>query len=907
MQEIQEGLQSFVRSRQVTDILALSLDGLEGEKSSDVKDGKKDGPTPSPAVEAAPVAKELSVEMVRTSRLAGILFAAGSTQVRFTNLFRSAEFSHEFAQSGADGIGSAPCVRRYRLRRYKVRRRKQARAVAYAEDQRESFKRRGWGHAGAGIAGDTLVRAAMLSSSSGAISAIGGLLPGGLGSGASSRYRILSQLRASAAAIKKQSGGGPRRVGTRALDLLFERYAATEETLSPVERLGGAIKDAVRLEERQFHPVQTTCWEERIVFDEGGAAGLVPGWEAPRLTKAFVQVPKAAAPPPRPTMFGGSSRPGTPFMPGYGSFAPSRPGSGYASPQPAVAKPANLLRRPKCEATRVLNEDLERGDWLHAVIWDEAVPPAALPNTRLLLNLNDPLLLVDIEEAPAASAGISLKDISRLTKMINKAKSRRGMNGPGEAAVANPSAAQPAKAINFGKCQSGDRLNLSNDRYYDAAGTTDAAQEAALSKATQQTLVKSQLAARIGLQHSVPALKLLPPFFRTAWTKADIRAWHRPALAGPIEPVWTFNAALPASTSGRARTASGTVVAAQVIRNAKKLSLRDAASEYVLLEYSEEHPLVLMNAGMATFIHQVYRKTGPKDPVPPIDAGYGSPKVLEPGEPSPFWMFGDVEPGKVLPAIQNNLFRAPLFEHAPPGNDFLAIRSHQKGRAASRLYLRPLPQRILLSGQTFPTAQVFGPHSRKHNNYCRGRVQAFAYRLLAKDVAAVQSGIQPRLRISRILAAFPLFSEGSVRKWLKEYADSLRGGKDSGVWVRKPDAPVLGEDALRALVTPEAVCVYEAMLAGQQRLADAGFATHTPSGAGDEDAEDRLDESPAEMQLAPWHLTANLANAIIGKSALQVRGPGEPSGGRGEAFSFAKMPTRMASSGTSSVILGRRV
>jgi transcription initiation factor TFIID subunit 1 len=401
------------------------------------------------------------------------------------------------------------------------------------------------------------------------------------------------------------------------------------------------------------------------------------------------------------------------------------------------------------------------------------------------------------------------------------------------------------------------------------------------------------------LQHSVPALKLLPPFFRTAWGKADIRAWHRPGLAAPIEPAWTFGA-LPAA-SNRARTATGTVVA-QVVRSAKRLSLRDAASEYVLLEYSEEHPLVLMNAGMATFIHQVYRRAGPKDPVPPVDAaGYGSLKVLEPGEPGPFWIFGDVEPGRVLPAIQNNLFRAPLFEHAPSGTDFLAIRAHQKGRAGSRLYLRALPPKLLLAGQTFPTAQVFGPHSRKHNNYCRGRIQVFAYRLLAKDVAALQSGMQPRLRISRILAAFPLFSEGSVRKWLKEYADSLRGGKDSGVWVRKPDAPVLGEDSLRALVTPEAVCVYEAMLAGQQRLADAGFVLASAE-ADEEPGEDHLDEGGAgEVQLAPWHLTANLANAIIGKSALQVRGPGEPSGGRGEAFSFARMPTRMANNGTGMV------
>jgi transcription initiation factor TFIID subunit 1 len=251
--------------------------------------------------------------------------------------------------------------------------------------------------------------------------------------------------------------------------------------------------------------------------------------------------------------------------------------------------------------------------------------------------------------------------------------------------------------------------------------------------------------------------------------------------------------------------------------------------------------------------------------------------------------------------MQNNLFRALLFQHATSPQDFLVIRSHIKGKPGSKLYLRALPPQTLLVGQVFPTAAIPGPHSRKQNMFARARVQVFAYRLFGKDATAAATG-RPRLKISRILAAFPQYSEGSVRKWLKEYAESVRQGTDSGVWQRKTDAPVLGEDDLRALVSPEMVCTNEAMLVGQQRLQDAGVDLRSGPGAaaddlddGDDDEAALLDEdTAAELQLAPWNLSANLANAILGKSALQLRGQCDPSGGRGEAFSFLRIPSKLA-------------
>jgi len=52
----------------------------------------------------------------------------------------------------------------------------------------------------------------------------------------------------------------------------------------------------------------------------------------------------------------------------------------------------------------------------------------------------------------------------------------------------------------------------------------------------------------------------------------------------------------------------------------------------------------------------------------------GFPFVLEPQDESPFMKFGYVYPGQTIPALYNNLMRAPLFRHKPYPTDFLVVR-----------------------------------------------------------------------------------------------------------------------------------------------------------------------------------------------------------------------------------------
>ena len=74
------------------------------------------------------------------------------------------------------------------------------------------------------------------------------------------------------------------------------------------------------------------------------------------------------------------------------------------------------------------------------------------------------------------------------------------------------------------------------------------------------------------------------------------------------------------------------------------------------------------------------------------------------------------------------------------------------------------------------------------------------------------------------MSAVGNISDHSLRKKLQRLADFSRGGpNDLGVWTLKPDVKLREADETREMVTPEQVVLFECMLAGHQRLSDAGL------------------------------------------------------------------------------------
>jgi len=369
-----------------------------------------------------------------------------------------------------------------------------------------------------------------------------------------------------------------------------------------------------------------------------------------------------------------------------------------------------------------------------------------------------------------------------------------------------------------------NKYNISNDKYY---------QNEVKSKASLGTF---------GVQHSLPALKLDPRFYKTNHSKEELRSFHRPPVC--IKNTEYVFKAVPKSK-----------FVGNIIKKGHELTLKDSTS-LAVFEYSEEFPFYVVNPGMVSLMNTYYRKTDVSDE-PPSDSFI----ALEPEDEAPFFGFGTISPGSHLMTLTNNLFIAPVFKHS--NHDFLCIVDENE------IAVRPLDT-VFLVGQEFPKEEVFAPHSRKLNQFCKDRLKVAAYRIFSKG---------RDLLMQQLDQMFPYFSEGSKRKWLKEYSDCIKKGREN-VWVLKDSFSIIGEEDLRKMVTPENICQYESMLSAERRMQDLGYKCLETE---DEDQE-------YDFFAPSWYLSRNFVNAANGRGLLELSGSNDPSDS--EAFSFRKIKLR---------------
>ncbi|KAI6153774.1 TAF1 transcription initiation factor TFIID subunit TAF1 [Pisolithus tinctorius] len=400
-----------------------------------------------------------------------------------------------------------------------------------------------------------------------------------------------------------------------------------------------------------------------------------------------------------------------------------------------------------------------------------------------------------------------------------------------------------------------DKFNLSNDHLYEVA------------KEGGRHRVR-QTFGQLVVEHAYPAQKLQLPFYKTRLSKHEARSFHRPALQFPTNIEFRFSK--KKDKAGRKLGKGGNV--GEGLHRTGDLTLKDT-SNFVLWEYSEEHPPIIPNFGMGSILVNYYRKKDEKDDyMPKLDLGV--PFVLEPQDESPFMKFGYVYPGQTFPALYNNLVRAPLFRHKPYLTDFLVVKSTNKGE--SKYYLREI-KNLFVIGQTYPVTEVPGPHSRKITSTIKHRLQIIAFKLLKKSR-------DERLKISRLMKYFPDQNELQMRQRLKEFMEYHRRGPHQGFWRLKPTTIVPSESDMLKMVGPEQVVLMESMQVGQRHLQDSGY-TQTADVDGDEEGESKLS---IEQQLAPWITTKNFLFATQAKAMLRLHGEGDPTG-RGEAFSFIRI------------------
>ncbi|KAG8928363.1 hypothetical protein FRC03_010912 [Tulasnella sp. 419] len=482
------------------------------------------------------------------------------------------------------------------------------------------------------------------------------------------------------------------------------------------------------------------------------------------------------------------------------------------------------------ELSKPTNKYIDSEDWLQTIIWDNRRPPV---KDFRLLEFDEDLLQKDQPPPPPS-------------------------------AMKSTESAKPRKRVRMESSNPKDKFNLSNDRYYE------------VSKDRQRV---RQTFGQLIVEHAYPAQKLQLPFYKTRLSKQEARSWHRPPLQFPLNVELHFNKVRSAKKkkdkAGRKITRGDLT---EGLRTTGDLSLRDT-STFVLWEYSEEYPPVLSNFGMGSVLVNYYRKRDEKDEhVPKLDIG--EPFILEPADESPFMKLGSVYPGQTVPALYNNLVRAPLFRHKPASTEFLVVRSTTRGE--TKYYIREI-KNVFVVGQTYPVTEVPGPHSRKITNTIKSRLQVIAYKMIAKSKGE-------RLKINRLMRYFPDQNELQMRQrlkpFIKEFMEFHRRGPHQGFWRLKTGIPVPSDADLLKLVLPENVVLSESMQVGQRHLLDAGYGKAADGGVDDKETDET--NLSTEQRLAPWITTKNFLNATQGKAMLKLHGEGDPTG-RGEAFSFIRV------------------
>lgn len=467
----------------------------------------------------------------------------------------------------------------------------------------------------------------------------------------------------------------------------------------------------------------------------------------------------------------------------------------------------------------------------NSISFEEPERAVARLAKTVLLDLNDPNLLID-EHAPRTK-----RKLKRMPGDIKR-----------DAALSRDIA---------------KRYNISNDQAYD------------LLKENHQHKVRSTLGS-MAIEHSAPATKLQFPFYQVSLDNKAKRNFHRPQLdlKAPSGKEYRFQKPKHIKRKNvRGKDAK------EVFSKAEDLSLGDSAS-LLMLEYSEEAPMMLSNFGMGNRLINYYRKKDADDSTRP-KLEIGEAQVLLTQDKSPFANFGHVDKGDTVPTIQNGLFRAPIFSHDSKPVDFvIGISSTYEN--GDRLFLRNV-ENLHTVGQQFPLAEVPGQHSRKVTDAAKKRLRALAFRIYLKSRTRKDKVLDNRTLMPHLPGHDMPQTRSKMREFMKYERLANKGENGGGVWVPTALHPVPDLETLRSWIKPEDVCLLDSMQVGVQHLADLGI---TETKDAEENEADETSNN-IEVQLIPWRATKNFLNACQGKAMLTLHGDGDPTN-RGEGFSFVK-------------------
>ncbi|EDQ91365.1 uncharacterized protein MONBRDRAFT_31583 [Monosiga brevicollis MX1] len=437
------------------------------------------------------------------------------------------------------------------------------------------------------------------------------------------------------------------------------------------------------------------------------------------------------------------------------------------------------------------------------------------------------------------------------------------------------------------------RFNVSNDFFYQPRVGTQTEQRHAW---------RSMLQYHV--RHPRPARRVYQKFFPWKQPFMSFRHWHRPLLKPEKKPCVLAN--------GSQVTAQFAPALEEFRRGSKRAfhktwEISAFYDQLVVLEYAEEYPPLLCRPSMCSELRCYYRKIKANDRTRP-SIELGTLAILNTNEESPF--LGTLPPGHPVMSIENNLFRAPIYDQKLEQTDFLLVKRNDQW------FILRLKTAFVV-GQTLPKLEVPAPNSKREQDLEKRHLEMIIINLFNNKMTDPRrSPNDPVLLRVDDVRRTTNSTDSSIRKVLKEYATFKRHAasdfKGAWEWRSVDKKNKIGQELLEGKFSPEDFCAYESMKAAEQRLVDMGYRL-----ANDKNLEaiDETDPGTSkgrrfwsvllltlgrtmwvqvdERRLAPWQITKNFVDCIKRSCLLAVTGAGDPTG-HSLGYSFLRLANKPA-------------
>ncbi|ORM39822.1 Transcription initiation factor TFIID subunit 1 [Babesia sp. Xinjiang] len=372
-------------------------------------------------------------------------------------------------------------------------------------------------------------------------------------------------------------------------------------------------------------------------------------------------------------------------------------------------------------------------------------------------------------------------------------------------------------------------LNQSFDDYYEKCAPHETDMEGTGSN--RRELLNTRIAKN--LTGILPLVGKAAKYHNVRFHKPDFRAGlfteHLRVLRGNYSTEWCAWPARPLLRSALMASFTEESGGAEDVRNhpsnyflhSSDLTLNDDC-KIAILEYVEQHPLLLPNCGMASRIDNYVNYKEEDDPK---DLAFLGPLGTLCQASDGIELFGvkhNLVPGDGQTILESTLYKAPIYVHPRPGSDwqnklnisttdFLLVRSRANDEVVVRL--RPLTWQsgvaVYTVGQCEPKVEVPSPTSKSYVEHTNELLKAWVMKsVMIGSILDIK-----HLRKEARKKFCPVLSEKDISQMLKQI-------ESTPIFSLRSQAL---ERMIHSTIKPELVCALESVRAGKVRLATMGI------------------------------------------------------------------------------------